>query len=482
MSVPSYLDQNAPTEISIPHGAEWRFEVPYKTIMTLTVKDGVGEIFGTELPNDVALRLTGRKGAVYAPLSSGCRLQFETHPNRDNINTSNEDELVHQYVSTDTVVPQLANLSFALEVVRLQAAADRLRQKTGPKVLIVGNSLAGKTAAAKTLVSYAAKMERVPVLVNLDPKEGVFSLPGLLTATAVRDFLDVESVNGWGGSPTTGATPHIPKQPLVRSYGFVGVSENVELYKYQLEQLGRATLARLKDDDDARVGGLVVDTPPLTMKDIDVIETIVLSFSIDLIVVAGNDRLVVDLGRKFELQISQNALAVVKISRCNAVTEIEESFVRKCQEDTIREYFNGNFRTRLSPLKFDVDMKTYVIYKVARLLDYTSQMAFLPSGDSYTADVEGEEAPQKEESLEKYFVKLDDPNSSNLENSIIVITLVPVPANGVVLPLELLDSSVLGYAHVLKVDDAKQKMSMLFPSSNNIPRHVLIATDIGYME
>lgn len=490
---PVLLDEALPVEINVPQGAEWRFEVPYKTIMTLTVIGGVGEIFGTELPNDVPVRFTGCKYAVYAPLSSGCKLQYHTSINRDNVNTSSESDTVHEYISSDTLVPQLANLSFALEVSRLQAAAtisaaDESQRKLGPRTLIIGNSLSGKTAAAKTLVAYAAKMDRVPLLVNLDPKEGVFSLPGLLTATAIRDFLDVESVNGWGGTPTTGAAPHLPKQPLVKSYGFVSVNDNVELYKYQMSQLGKAARARLDADPDIRVGGFVIDTPTLGMKDIDVVEAIVKEFDVNLVVVTGNDKLAVDLRRHFVDKVNAESLAVVKIGRSNAVSELDEAFVRKCQEDTIREYFNGNFRTRLSPLKFDVDIKSYVIYKVARLLDYTSQMAFLPSKDSYAADGDGDDDPAAdpekalEESFEKYFVKLDEPNSSNLENSIIAITHVPVPPSGKVLPGQLLASSVYGYAHVLKVDDGKQKMSMLFPSSNNIPRNVLIATEIGYTE
>ena len=472
-------------KIDVPQGAEWRFEVPYKTIVTLTVINGVAEIFGTELPNDVPLRFTGCKYAVYAPLVGGCTLTYTTSLNRDNASMSSESAEMHEYLSSESLVPQIAKLSFVLEVARLRAASDPNLQTKGPRVMLVGNRLSGKTAAAKTLVAYASKMDRVPVLVNLDPKEGVFLLPGLLTATAIPDFLDLESVNGWGGTPTTGAQPHLPKQPLVKSYGFVDISDNIELYKYQALQLGSATLARIAEDRDARIGGLVVDTPALTHKDIGIIDAFVSDFDIDLVVVTGNDKLAVDLERHFKDAVDRCALSIVKIPRCNAVSEVDDAFVRECQESSIHEYFNGNFRTRLSPLKFNLDISSYVIYKVAKLLDYTSQMAFLPSKDSYAADGEEEtKDPEKEleETLNKYFVRLDNPESSNLENSVIAITHVPVPPNGKVVPLEILNSSVYGYAHVLKVNDAKQKMSMLFPSANHIPRHVLIATDIGYLE
>lgn len=467
-----------PVEIEIAARSEWRFEVPFKTILKVKVLDGVGEIFGTELPTDVAVPLTGAKYAIYAPLASGCRLLYEAVPNKENVNISNEDGQISEYISDESVMPQYTNLHFALELMRQEAAADAL--KRGPKVLIVGNSESGKTALAKILSSYAVKMNRVPLLVNLDPKNGVFSVPGSLTATPISDLLDLESVGGWGGSTTLGATFHNPKQPLVKSYGFDNIAENVELFKYQVSQLGVAALSRFSDDNSIRTSGMIIDTPALSMKDITVIENIVSDFEVDLVVVMGNDRLTVDLKRKFQHRITKGLLNVLKVAKSGGVVEVEESFTRKVQEDTIKEYFNGNYQTHLSPYKTDVDIKSFVIYKAVKLLEYNSQMAFLPSGDSYTAEDETEEEKKEENSLDKYYVKLDEPNSSNLENSIVAIT--HVPASGKLLPRDLLNTSVLGYAHVSKVDDTKQRMSLLLPFPGQIPRNVLIATSIGYTE
>lgn len=485
MSIPGFiggpdLEATSPVvQIEIPAQNEWRFEVPFKTVMKLKVTEGVGEIFGTELPNDVDLRLTGTKLAIYAPLPSGCKIQYETAPNKENINISNEDANVSEYTSDELAIPQYSNLHFALEVLRQAAEADS--SKKGPKVLVVGASESGKTALCKVLASYAVKMDRMPLLVNLDPKEGVFSVPGSLTATPMSDILDLESVGGWGGSTTLGATFHNPKQPLVKSYGFYDITENVELYKYQVSQLGVAALTRMTEDNNVRIGGFIIDSPPLGMKDHSVVESIVSDFEVDIVCVMGNDRLTIDLKRKFEHKISKGALNVVKVPKSGGVAESEESFIRKMQEDAIKEYFNGNFKTHLSPYKIDVDMKSFVIYKAVKLSEYTSQLAFLPSGDSYTAEESTESAEKKDtNSMDKYFSLLEEPNSSNLENSVIAIT--QVPATGKILPRDLLNSSVLGYAHVSKVDDAKQRMSLLLPFPGQIPRNVLISTSIGYTE
>lgn len=484
MSIPGFANGEADhvsktAEVFIPARAEWRFEVPFKTIIKLKVTEGVGEIFGTELPNDVDIRLTGAKYAVYAPLPSGCRLQYETAANKVNVNISNEDSLVSEYISDESMMPQYTNIHFALEVLREEAASDP--QKKGPKVLVVGNSESGKTALVKVLASYAQKMDRVPLVVNLDPKEGVFSVPGSLTATPISDILDIESIGGWGGSTTLGATFHNPKQPLVKSYGFYTISENLELYKYQVSQLGIAALTKMADDDSVRTGGFIIDTPPLGMKDYGVIESIASDFEVDIVFVMGNDRLTMDLKKRFNHKISKGTLNIIKVAKSGGVTELEESFLRKLQEDSITEYFNGNYKTSLSPYKMDLDVKSVVIYKPVKLLEYTSQLAFLPSGDSYTAEDGTENEEKKEEnSMDKYFAQLEEPNSSNVENSIIAIT--HIPASGKILPRDLLNSSVLGYAHVSKVDDAKQRMTLLVPFPGQLPRNVLIATNIGYTE
>ncbi|KAJ8141003.1 hypothetical protein OY671_005819 [Metschnikowia pulcherrima] len=486
MSIPGFSGSNGFVEsssivnVEIPAKSEWRFECPFKLIMKVKITDGVGEIFGTELPNDVEIRLTGCKYAIYAPLPTGCKLQYEIAPNKEELNISNEEERISEYISDESPALQYTNLHFALDVMRQEAAADPA--KKGPRVLVLGSSQSGKTALAKTLASYAVKMERVPLFVNLDPKEGVFSVPGSLTATPISDSLDIESVNGWGGSTTSGATYHNPKQPLVKSYGFYDVSDNVDLYKYQVSQLGIAALSRASQDDQIRAGGVIVDTPTLSMKDVTVIENIVSDFEINIIVVTGSDRLAVDLRRKFAHKIAKETLDVVKLAKNSAVAEVEGFFTRKLQEDTIKEYFNGNYRTRLSPYKTDVDMTNYTIYKVVKSSEYASQMAFLPSGDSYTAEETESEEKKEENTLDKFLLRLDEPTSSNLENSILAITQAPVPANGKVVPRDLLNASVLGYAHVSKVDDTKHRMSLLLPFPGQIPRNVLIATDIGYTE
>lgn len=490
MSIPGFsgsLDPNEPgaelkvTEVKVPALSEWRFEVPFKCIMKLKVTEGIAEILGTELPSGVDIRLTGVKVAVYAP-TNGCSLEYTLSINKENINISNEEAAISEYISDELVIPNYQNLHFALELLRQEAAAVAL--KKGPKVLILGNKQTGKTALAKTLVSYAVKMDHMPLLVNLNPQDGVFSVPGSLTAAPISDNLDLESAGGWGGSTTLGATFHNPKQPLVKNYGYDNIEENLELFKYQVSQLGVAALSRMEEDPTVRTSGFIIDTPALNIKDVTVIENILSDFEVDLVLVVGNERLTVDLKRKFHHRIEKNLLNIIKMPLSGGVAEVSDSFIRKVQEETIKEYFNGNHKTRLSPYKTDVDLSTFQVYKVVKLSEFNSQMAFLPSGDDYAPEESGESEVKKEDStLDKYYVKLEEPLSSNLENSIVAITNVPIPAaTGRLSARDLLNTSVLGYAHVSRVDDVKKRMSLLLPFPGQIPRNIIIATGIGYTE
>ena len=74
--------------------------------------------------------------------------------------------------------------------------------RNGPRVLILGPENAGKSSLVKLLTGYAIRIARQPVVVNLDPREGVMSVPGTLTATAFKTMMDVEE--GWGSAPMSG--------------------------------------------------------------------------------------------------------------------------------------------------------------------------------------------------------------------------------------------------------------------------------------
>ncbi len=170
-----------------------------------------------------------------------------------------------------------ANTHFALENLRHQAAASR---KEGPRVLVVGPENAGKTSLVKILTGYATRIGRQPVVVNLDSREGMLSIPGSLSAAAFSSIIDVEE--GWGGSPTSGPSPVPVKLPLVYYYGLPSPEENSKMFKPIVTRLALAVMSRLQEDEDAREVGCLVDTPGVISQGkggYDIIQHVVAEFS-----------------------------------------------------------------------------------------------------------------------------------------------------------------------------------------------------------
>jgi polyribonucleotide 5'-hydroxyl-kinase len=148
--------------------------------------------------------------------------------------------------------------------------------------LILGPEHAGKTSLAKILTGYATKVDRQPIVVNLNPAEGMLSVPGTLTATAFRSMIDVEE--GWGNSPMSGPSPVPVKLPLVYFYPMKSpLDGGGDVFKSIVSRLALSVTARMAEDDDAREAGVIIDTAGIlgqgTPKALDLIHHIITEFS-----------------------------------------------------------------------------------------------------------------------------------------------------------------------------------------------------------
>jgi polyribonucleotide 5'-hydroxyl-kinase len=184
-----------------------------------------------------------------------------------------------EYVAEETPMVEYANIHFALESLRNEAKATG---KDGPRVLILGPEDAGKTSLSKILTAYAVKVGRQPVVVNLDPTEGMLSVPGTLTATTIRAMLDVEE--GWGSSPMSGPSAVPVKLPLVYFYPMVNPLEaEGTVYRPIVSRLALSVMGRMAEDEDARETGIIVDTPGILSQSrtgaLEMINHIVTEFS-----------------------------------------------------------------------------------------------------------------------------------------------------------------------------------------------------------
>jgi polyribonucleotide 5'-hydroxyl-kinase len=219
---------------------EYRFEVSFSGTLTIRLLSGTAEFFGTELAPSSSYTFQGTKGAIYT--WHGCRLEI--------VGVAESE-----YTAEETQMTSYANAHFALETMREQSSHTG---NIGPRVLVVGPENAGKTSVVKILTSYAVKLQRQPVVVNLDPRQGMLSVPGSFSAAAFSSIVDIE--DGWGDSPISGPSPVPVKMPLVYHYGLANPEEG-KLFRPLVTRMALAVTSRLEEDKASRQAGCIIDSP-----------------------------------------------------------------------------------------------------------------------------------------------------------------------------------------------------------------------------
>lgn len=408
---------------------------------------------------------------------------------------------------------EYANVHFALETMRHEAKATG---KDGPRVLILGPEDAGKTSLAKILTAYATKIGRQPIAVNLDPAEGLLSVPGTLSAAAFRTMIDVEE--GWGNSPMSQPSPVPVKLPLVYFYPMQNPLE-VEgaVYRPVVSKLALSVTGRMAEDEDSRETGVIVDTPGILSQgkpgSEEMIHHIVTEFSsmcflsvcllllidcaVTTILVIGSERLYSSMMRNYDNKPSTSAsaaasderISVVKLSKSGGCVDRDEGFMKAVREAQIRSYFFGNpipstaasalslsaTSIALSPHAQQLDFNTLAVYNVAGSTTPANEeddeydpaqlsagSSFLPGGANQGESTESPSAVP--------FKKVPAPAPTGLANSLVAISHAPPNAR----PTEIRDSSIMGFLYAADVDSEKGRVRVLAPVGGRVPQRALV--------
>ncbi|KAI9928329.1 hypothetical protein ASPWEDRAFT_38844 [Aspergillus wentii DTO 134E9] len=525
-----------PTQISLSRGSEWRFEVAFATTVRVKLLAGTAELFGTELAASQTYTFSGTKAAIYT--WHGCTLEVSAGetvlafdgmtplPTNGAPRGLGAGGCQSEYTAEETPMVEYANVHFALESMRQEAKATG---KDGPRVLILGPENAGKTSLAKILTAYATKVGRQPIVVNLDPAEGMLSVPGTLSATAFRTMIDVEE--GWGSSPMSGPSPVPVKLPLVYFYPMQNPLEaEGTVYRPIVSRLALSVTGRMAEDEDSRETGIIVDTPGILSQgkpgSVEMINSIVTEFAITTILVIGSERLYSTMMKNYDNKPSASAsavasderISVVKLSKSGGCVDRDASFMKGVRESQIRTYFFGNpipstasaalslsasstTNVTLSPHAQQLDFGSLSVYNVTLPSqeededEYDpSQLgtgdSFLPGGgnDADTNTPQEEEpyapplpgvgasintAPASNTSPEHDGVplkKVPAPAPSALANSLLAVTHALPNAS----PSEVRDASIMGFLYVADVDSDKGKIRALAPVGGRVPARAIV--------
>ncbi|KAL8873528.1 MAG: hypothetical protein Q9198_007011 [Flavoplaca austrocitrina] len=455
MSLPG-LQLSAPNEPvtsiqihRLSEGSEWRFEVAFGSTVEIKLLSGDAELFGTELAQKQTYTFSGTKAAIYT--WHGCSIEAA-------------GECQVEYLAEETPMVSYANLHFALEQKREDAASTG---RDGPRVLVLGPEAAGKTSLVKLLTAYATRSGRQPVTVNLDPKEGLLSVPGSLSAVTFSSIIDIEE--GWGSSPVNGPSPIPVKLPLVYYYGQMNPDNGDRIYKPIVTRLSVAIMSKLQEDPQVRCSGCLIDTSGAISQGkggYDIIQHIVSEFSINTMVIVGSERLYSDMLRRFNGQpigIGETT-SVIKLDRSGGSVDRDEDFLRRARKAQFLKYFYGDPKMELHPRTTECDFNHVSIYKVPDNLTCS-----IATSDFLASLLPGGEAEDDDSTHQKPIYEKVAP-SSQMQNGILAVVQADVNDT----PEHIRDASVIGFVQVTEVDERRRKLKILPPIGLQVPRRAMI--------
>ncbi|CAO2654898.1 Nn.00g116310.m01.CDS01 [Neocucurbitaria sp. VM-36] len=417
---------------------EYRFEVSFSRTLTVKLQSGTAEFFGTELAPSTTYTFQGTKGAIFT--WHGCKLEIGGDVESD-------------YVAEETPMMSCANLHFALESLRDKSVGSGTVEM-GPRVLVVGPENSGKTSLVKTMTSYAVKSGRQPMVVNLDPRQGMLSVPGSFSAAAYSSIVDIEE--GWGSSPISGPSPIPVKMPLVYHYGLKDPEEG-KVFKPLVTRMALAVTSRLEEDQASKQAGFIIDSSGAISQGkngvYEIIEHIVSEFSVNVLITLGSERLYSDLARKFSNQIRDpsESVSVIRLDKSGGCVDRSEEYMKALRHAQIREYFFGKGDETLAPSSQTADFADLNLFNIVQ----GSDNAEYRPGD-YDA------------SLAPIYEKITP--SAAIQNKLLAITTASPNDKQEVIR----DASIRGYIYVADVDEAKKKVKLLSPQPGQTPGNAMV--------
>jgi len=330
-------------EIKLTKENELRFEVEEKEKVTVELRSGLAEMFGTELMKGrVYSFYSGAKVAIYT--WHGCVLELTGKPEVE-------------YTAKETPMTFYLNIHGVLEQMREAAASIGDR---GPVVMVVGPGDVGKSTLCRLLCNYAVRRQRTPLYIDLDVGQGAISVPGTMAMSVIERTAEVE-----GGFSDAG--------PLIYHFGSDSPGSNPNLYHLIMEKMASAMKAKFDADVKVKTSGVVINTcgwvSGLGYKALLYAAEV---FEVNVVLVLDQERLYNELSRDLpklpDSRTNKSNLDVVFVPKSGGVVVRSKEFRAHARDSKIREYFYGTplkgVNSTFYPHSFDVPFTSLKLFKI----------------------------------------------------------------------------------------------------------------------
>lgn len=410
-------------EFQLEQESELRFEVEAGSSVQLELLSGKAEMFGSELATGRKYNFgTGSKLAVFT--WHGCHIKL-----------TGGTEVA--YISKETPMAVYLNVHVALDQLRQQSEKESSR---GPRLMIVGPSDVGKSTLCSMLLNYGVRMGRSPLLVDLDVGQGQVSIPGTIGAYVVERTADVEE----GFSQNA---------PLVFHFGHTTPSKNLTLYNLLVSRVADVVNEKCDKFKKVNYSGVIVNTGGWVRgSGYDSLKHAAGSFEVDVIAVLDQERLYNEMKRDMP-----DFVKVIMLPKSGGVVERNQNARSDARDAKVREYFYGP-KNMLFPHTFELKCSDIKIYKIgAPALPDSCLPLGMKAQDTKTKLV----PLQPSTSLLHHVYSISNANSTE-EN--------------------ILETNVIGFVVFTEYNQEKQSFTVLSPAPHPLPKHILLQTDIQFMD
>mmetsp|Transcript_8265 Transcript_8265/g.18502 ORF Transcript_8265/g.18502 Transcript_8265/m.18502 type:complete len:339 (+) Transcript_8265:519-1535(+) len=338
--------------------------------------------------------------------------------------------------------------------------------------MIVGPVDHGKSTLAQILGAYAVRLDRTPIMVDLDLGQGLFSIPSCLAAVPLdKTSLSVEE--GFANST-----------PLVYFHGYNSPKDNIHLYRSLVETLAGKVEGRLQRDLDTKSSGLIVNSCGwIDGEGFELLLHTIRTMSIDVVLVMGHDKLYSNLTSS----LGGAAVTVVKLPRSGGVVQRDASTRKRLRKAKIREYFYGRAvattsltNTLFSPERREsVPLSSFTFLRVGGIQLSEGMKVFGDSSHQNSFKL-AKIAPSQELAYSVVAV-LHDLDWEAEGGNAPTAPRAGISAAGEV-NQNLLSCNVAGFVSIVQIDLERDVMTLLCPCPGSLPSSYLLVGSIKWME